>query len=276
MPLIGLNPDGYSSLGFDVVTSSSNSSELWLYLVDNRVPSKGDPMKTGADSVVHVFKGREGDIRLAWTKTYKSQYMYSPNDVSGAPDGKSFYWTNDHASAVGMWKSLEAPLRLPSTSVGYCHESRGCKLAVTGLRASNGITNAGNGTYYVAGMLGEVQVMQEREDNSFILRDTIPVDRTLDNIAIAADGALYVGGYPKILDTVKYFDDSKHKAPSSGLKITKTLGTDSSSKEKYQVETVFEDDGAIMPPASSVVVDSERKLMFLHGATASYMLVCEL
>lgn len=28
---------------------------------------------------------------------------------------------------------------------------------------------------------------------------------------------------------------------------------------------MFEDDGTKMAPASSVVVDSERKLMFLHG-----------
>ena len=107
MKFAGLEPNRLSLHGFDVVTSPTNSSELYFYLINHRVHPKGDPKQVGADSVVQVFRGtsimnQKGSSRLTWMKTYKHELMHTPNDVVGAPDGKSFYWTNDHSKAVGM------------------------------------------------------------------------------------------------------------------------------------------------------------------------------
>jgi len=281
MKFAGLEPNRLSSLGFDVVTSSTNSSELWFYIINNRVPEKGEPKDVGADSVVQVFQGtsilgQKGSSRMTWVKTYNSQWMHSPNDVVGAPDGKSFYWTNDHGSATGKMRSWEFPLQKASTSVGYCHETKGCKLAASNLVASNGITTNGNGTYYVASLAGSIQAFEEQKDHTFTLLDTIKLDRPVDNVALAADGALYAGGYPQLQEAIKNFDNAKVKAASSGLKITKNGGRGAFFGEKYSVETVFEDDGTKMPPASSVIVDSERKRMYLHGLVSPQLLVCRL
>lgn len=97
----------YSAHGMDVVTSSQNPNELYFYLVNHRTPAQGDPKKVGADSVIEVFKsvspaiGGKASEKLNWIKTYKSEYIHTPNDVVGSPDGKSFYVTNDHSKAVG-------------------------------------------------------------------------------------------------------------------------------------------------------------------------------
>jgi len=281
MKFADLEPNRLSSHGFDVVTSSTNSSELWFYIINHRVPEKGEPKDVGADSVVQVFKGtsilgKKGSSRMTWVKTYNSKHMHTPNDVVGSPDGKSFYWTNDHSSAVGKSRKLEQPLQLATSSVGYCHEKKGCKIAASGLRAANGIASAGNGTFYVGSLSGTIQAFEEQKDNTFTLGDTIKLDRPVDNLAVAADGALYAGAYPQLSQALANIDDSNVKAASSGLKITKNGGRGAFFGEKYQVETVFEDDGSKMGPASSVVVDSERKAMYLHGLVSSQLLVCKL
>jgi arylesterase/paraoxonase len=104
------------------------------------------------------------------------------------------------------------PLQLKSSSVGYCHETEGCKLAATGLRSLNGIATSGNGTYYAASVQGYIQSFEAQKDNTFTLGDTIKLgergplivrpstktdetspDRPIDNLAVAADGALYAG-----------------------------------------------------------------------------------
>lgn len=43
-------------------------------------------------------------------------------------------------------------------------------------------------------MAGEVDVFEAQKDGSLSLTERIKVDRMLDNIAVAADGAVYAGG----------------------------------------------------------------------------------
>jgi arylesterase/paraoxonase len=113
MTFAGLEPKSqYSAHGMDVVPSSVNPDELWFYLINHRAPhpSKGKPSKIGADSVVQIFKsavpGRgKASERLVWIKTFNNKHIHTPNDVVGSPDGKSFYFTNDHSARVG-WVSI--------------------------------------------------------------------------------------------------------------------------------------------------------------------------
>jgi len=283
MKFAGLEPNRLSALGFDVQTNPKNASETFFYIVHHRVPDrrKGHPRHIGAESVIQVFKGTsimdvKGSSRLTFVKEYASDLMTTPNDVVGSPDGKSFWWTNDHGEAIGSWRNWEAPLQLPYSSIGYCHEDTGCKLAATGLKSSNGIASNGNGTIYVASMLGAIQSFEQQSDGTLVLGDTIRVDRPIDNIVISQDGAIIAGAFPIIGDVVKNFDNRDIKAASSALKITKAGGKESFFGKKYQVETIFEDDGTIMPPATSAVVDTERGLMYLHGITAPHLLICKI
>lgn len=282
MKFLGLEPNKFSSHGMDVVTSSENPDELWFYLVNHRAPAKGDPKKVGADSVIQVFRGASPAVpghaseRLVWVKTYNSKHLHTPNDIVGSPDGKSFYWTNDHSTAVAWTRPYEGMFQRPVTNVGYCHEKTGCKVAVSGLVGANGIASNGNGTFYVASTAGWIQVLEEQKDHTFTLGERIMTDNTpVDNLALSADGALYAAGFLKMMPFVKTVFGADISPPSLALRVTKNTGQDAFFGHKYKVEKVFENDGSLMITSTSVAFDSDQKILYLHGIIAPHLLVCK-
>lgn len=66
---------------------------------------------------------------------------------------------------------------VPDTSIGFCHTDQGCKIAYTGLHASNGIvkgTDSGNDTFYVADyVLGDVTVLERQADDTLAFTEVI-------------------------------------------------------------------------------------------------------
>lgn len=130
-------------------------------------------------------------------------------------------------------------------------------------------------------------------EGRLIEREKIDTGMPVDNIMIAADGALYaagkylppihlyplppipnffyITGYPLYAPVLKYVSSPSDPstsgilAPSTALRITKNGGQDQFFGKKYAVDVVFADDGRLVVSATSVVVDSERGRMFLHG-----------
>ena len=94
----------------DVVPSSSNPSDLFVYLVNHRAPL-GDLLAqdVGADSVVEIFKTTVGGDTLTYVTTVDDPVIFTPNDIVGSPDGRSFYFTNDHGEKVGLVRLLIWP-----------------------------------------------------------------------------------------------------------------------------------------------------------------------
>ena len=97
------NGRGLSLHGMDVVPSSSDPQELFIYLVNHRIPL-GDRSaeKIGADSVIEIFKTTVGGTALTHIKTVEDPIIFTPNDLVGSADGKSFYFTNDNDAKVGI------------------------------------------------------------------------------------------------------------------------------------------------------------------------------
>jgi len=94
---------GLSLHGMDVVPSSSDPSELFVYLVNHRAPLGNALAKdVGADSVIEIFKTTLGGDTLTHITTVEDPVIYTPNDIVGSPDGNSFYFTNDHGEKVGL------------------------------------------------------------------------------------------------------------------------------------------------------------------------------
>jgi arylesterase/paraoxonase len=95
---------GLSLHGMDVVPSSTNSKDLFVYLINHRAPLGGkEASKVGADTSIEIFKIPSGGQKLVHQMTVENSLLISPNDVIGSPDGKSFHFTNDigkKASAV--------------------------------------------------------------------------------------------------------------------------------------------------------------------------------
>ncbi|KAF8067647.1 hypothetical protein FPV67DRAFT_1764443 [Lyophyllum atratum] len=266
---------GLSVHGMDVVPSSSNPSELFVYLINHRAPL--DPQTAdhvGADSCVEVFKTTVGSDTLTHVQTVEDPAIICPNDIVGYPDGKSFYFTNDHGEKVGLIRVLDI-LGRAATSVGYCDLKDGCKLAITKMHGVNGIARAQNDTFYVTDTLGgAINILERQTDNSLVVTDVIPSDRFLDNAAVDSDGALWIAGFPKFWPLFKHVQDPSIPAPSCAMRLSINTGAASFYGAKYKLENVFEDDGNIASGATSAVHDAERHRLFLHGLVAPHLTVC--
>lgn len=60
-----------------------------------------------------------------------------------------------------------------TSTVGYCHVDKGCKLATPKIYDANGIARV-NDTFYVANsMKGTVTVLERQTDNSLVFTDII-------------------------------------------------------------------------------------------------------
>ncbi|TFK54246.1 serum paraoxonase/arylesterase [Heliocybe sulcata] len=283
--------------GMDVVPSASNANQLFVYLVNHRRPLGDlDPKVHGADSSVEIFKTSAGSSILQHIMTIEHPVIKTPNDIAGSSTGRSFYFTNDHGSKTGFSRHLEAFFGWPLASVGYCEIDTGCKHAAKNLPGPNGITRAANDTYYVASSAApQLRVMQRQPDDTLLVKDVIPLgqsqvvatlwliyharvlsDRLSDNIALDWDGTLWVAGFPRVLWTrFKHFINPAIKAPSSAHQIS--LAHNDRSIRKYRVEKVFEDDGSIASGITSVVHDSRRSRLFLHGEgfAAPHLTICK-
>jgi hypothetical protein len=86
----------------DVVPSTSNPTELYVYAINHRRPVQGSGKKVGANSVVEIFKTTIGGNTLTHLKTVEDPVIDTPNDLVGSSDGKSFYFTNDHGVKMGV------------------------------------------------------------------------------------------------------------------------------------------------------------------------------
>ncbi|KAA1472954.1 serum paraoxonase/arylesterase [Dentipellis sp. KUC8613] len=269
---------GYSSHGFDVVTSAADKNELFVYAVNHRPPLGASAFEVGADSVIEVFKMARGGSVLTHVKTYEDEKIIEPNDVVGFGDGKSFYFTNDKGAKTGYTRELEW-LGLKRSSVVYCHADQGCKYAITGLPDTNGITRAPNDTYYVAdAQFGGVRVLERQADNSLVVLDHIKTDRGIDNVAVDDNGAVWGSGFPKALQFVHAcaHPERGDRAPSSAIRITLNQGEGAFFGEKYKVEKVFEDDGQIASCTTSAVYDVKRGLLYLSGLCSTQLTICKL
>ncbi|KAI0045285.1 serum paraoxonase/arylesterase [Auriscalpium vulgare] len=272
------SPRGLSTHGFDVVPSSSNPKELFIYAINHREPLHGHAKDVGADSVVEIFKTTLGGKTATHVKTVEDPTIVTPNDVAGSPDGKSFFVTNDHGKKVGhLSRTLELVAGTKKASVAYCHVDTGCKFALSHVRGCNGLAMAPNGTFYLANSKGaEVRVLERHADNSLSITDTIRTDRLIDNVSVDEDGAVWAAGLVDALSFVAAAADPSKITPSSGLRITRNTGESAYFGDKYKVEKAFEDDGNKIPGVTSVVHDSRRGVLYLSGLVTPYVLKCKI
>ena len=134
LKLSGLE-EGISVHGMDVVVSSENPHELFVYLINHRPFLPIDTVnhkKVGANSTVEIFKTTVGGSEMVHLSTiYDPDVIVTPNDVLGYPDGKSFYFTNEASAKTGL---VSPPFPWPSslthltnkylhTGANYSHSS---------------------------------------------------------------------------------------------------------------------------------------------------------
>ncbi|KAI0268669.1 serum paraoxonase/arylesterase [Gloeopeniophorella convolvens] len=269
-------PQGYGSHGLDVVPSASNPNELFVYAINHRKPLSGNAKEVGANSVVEIFKTTVRGDTLTHVTTVEDPIIDTPNDLVGFPDGKSFYFTNDHSQKSGFIRTLES-FGLPRSSVGYCHVDNGCKIAAARLLGSNGIARAQNGTVYLANIkLGQVRILEEQSDHSLVLTDTVTLDRPVDNVTLDENGALWAAGMVIALRWLAAMADLTKVAPSSAIRITRNTGEGAYFGENLKAERVFEDDGNLASGATTALHDARRNILYMHGLYSRALAVCKI
>ncbi|KAF7376049.1 Serum paraoxonase/arylesterase 2 [Mycena sanguinolenta] len=264
--------------GMDVVSSASDPAELFIYAVNHRKPADRDSSAViGADSTIEVFKTAVGSTTLTHLRTVRDPVILTPNDIVGSPDGKSFFFTNDHNSKTSMMRFLTL-VGLKYSSVGYCDVDSGCKLVTPNLHAANGIVRAtNNDTFYVGNSHGGgVTVFQRQEDNALLKTHTIPADRGLDNLSMDTDGVIWAASFPDAFALARHIADPSKLSPSSAHAIAMNTGPGSFYGEKFKVTKVFEDDGTLACGTTTVVHDVERKRLYLHGIASPHLTICPL
>ena len=151
--------------------------------------------------------------------------MTSPNDVLGVGP-RSFYVTNDRGAKEGLLSRVEAWLALPLSSLAYFDGQDG-GIAARGLAYANGVNMSADGkTLYATAFLGRQIVVYDRDAATGALsrRKAIRVNTGPDNVEIASDGALWIGGHSKVFDFLKHVEDPSHIAPSHVIRVNPDSG----------------------------------------------------
>ncbi|KAG9094783.1 hypothetical protein FS749_011831 [Ceratobasidium sp. UAMH 11750] len=98
----------------------------------------------------------------------------------------------------------------------------------------------------------------------------------MDNLALSADGSIIAAAFPKLFH---YFSNSLKNpdipSAASVLKISANTGNSGYFGEKYKVEKIFEEDGAMLGSLATTAT-VYKDTLYVHGNTAKRLVVCKL
>ena len=135
---------------------------------------------------------------------------------------------------------------------------------------------------------------QIKEDGGLRRTDKIPVNSMADNLSVDQEGNVYVAGHPKGITFLMEKDKVNPVSPSIVEKIRlnipkKSLESEEGDVErmetggkisdaflgkKFNVETVYADDGKILSTSSVAMVDTELKKSLISGLSIMGVLFC--
>ncbi|EJD43580.1 hypothetical protein AURDEDRAFT_145403 [Auricularia subglabra TFB-10046 SS5] len=263
--------------GMDVVTSARDTDEVFVYLVNHRLPEDiQDFVRAGPDSVLEIFKTRVGSGTLQHLHTFRDDnVIVAPVGVSGSSDGKSVYFTNNDRGKLSEQFSFKRIRSLfhPSSSVGLCHVDKGCFIAAKDMQGNHGLVRASsNNTLYVGNSVnGGIHVMGMLDNGTLVLQDTIGTPFVIDSLTVDQKGHIYAAAFPRSLDFFSCMDDfSLQCRPASAVFVTTTNATGA-----YNVANIFEDDGTLVWSMTAVAHDAARGRLFMHGLLAPWLTVCK-
>jgi arylesterase / paraoxonase len=167
-------------------------------------------------------------------------------------------------------------------NVGYCSQSS-CHMVYAGLKLPNGLVLGRDGLIYVPSTMdGTINVFSLSEDHTFVKVNEVKVPLPIDNLSVDKKGDIYAAAIPKI-----YIWSESAKAPfdvhppSTVFRIRKSgkenegEAKSTESKAEYVVEKVIEDDGTVLPGATTAVHDAETGRIILSGVMSPYITICE-
>ncbi len=201
-----------------------------------------------------VVEGAGKHPQLSLRRRVNDPLIHDANDVT-LVGHDSFYVTNDHGSESQLGKTLETWLLLPRANVVY-FDGNAAKVVATGLNYANGINRSADlATIYVAESTGRTLDIFHRDTTSGVLSPvrSLFLGVGADNIDIDADGNLWIGAHPRMLDFLAHARDAKNLSPSVVLKIDPT--TDDGAARTIYANTGEEASGG------SVAVSNGKRMV---------------
>jgi arylesterase/paraoxonase len=215
--------------------------------------------------VVNHFNGRHSievfelvDGRMIHLQTLQGPLMISPNDIV-AVGLNQFYFTNDHAYATGLMRTIEDYGRLKRGNLIY-YDGSSYKEAAAGFSYANGVNvSPDGGKLYLTATTERVLYVFKRD----ILSGSLELDAEIelgtggDNIEIDTNGDIWIGAHPQLLKFVGHTADRSKLSPSQVLRIRQTAAGE------YTIEEIYLNDGSELSGSSVAAIMEGR---FLIGA----------
>jgi len=252
MILPDLGGAGFAPHGLDLYVGSDGTR--YLFVIDH-----------GSKPNELVRKFAIAGDRLMLVRTFESDLFYSPNDLSVVGDNQ-FYMTNDTSAKAGSLHAFVTALfRRKNGNVVWVDDMSVTPVA-TGFAYANGIAASDDGKQlFVSGMMDQALRIYDRAPSTgeLILRDQLHLGSGLDNIDVAADGSLWIGSHPRLLDLSGHAKDAAKPSPSQVFRI---------ELDEKKVSEVYLSNGDPLHALSvAAVIDNT---IFMGGVFDTSLLVC--
>lgn len=192
-----------------------------LTLMAVNLPAHGKP----AIDIFSVSDAASDKIALHEQEYIQGDLLVAPNSIVAVDKGR-FYATNDHTSATAFGLALENYLMLPRANVVY-FDGANFRVVAEDLRFANGINTSADGQHvYVTETTGREIRTYTRNifGGDLTPAGRLPIASGLDNIAMSADGGMYVAGHPKLIDFLVYREKPNKPSPSQIFAISTDAG----------------------------------------------------
>lgn len=191
-------------------------------------------------------------LTLTPRRTVADPLLHSLNDVV-LVSHEAFYATNDHGSETEFGKELETWLLLPRANVVY-YDGSVAKVAASGFNYANGINrNADASEIYVAEATGRTLSTLRRDPDTGVLVHihSLFIPMGLDNIDVDAEGNLWIGAHPRLLDFLAHAEDEEKLSPSAVVKVAP-------AGDSTTFETIYVNAGEEISGSSVAVARNNR------------------
>ncbi|KAF2676882.1 calcium-dependent phosphotriesterase [Lentithecium fluviatile CBS 122367] len=272
----------FDPIGFDA--EIIDAATIHFHIVNERPPvdyqlNYISAASMGANSTIDTFEHKRGATEMKHLRTIFSPEVYAPNNIA-AVGGSAVVIANDHSGRVGFRKKLD-PI-LGGGNLAYCSSTSSChRASPLNLKFPNGLVRGADGLIYVPSTIdGKVRVFRLNSANELLQHiDTIELRMPLDNLAVDANGDLWVPGAPDFWSLMRWVEHPLvEPAKVAVLRVKKVGGWKNSGKgnTEYVVEKMLEDgEVKVLSGITTVRHDVKTGRLFMGGAFNPYLVVCE-
>ncbi len=251
-------PEDMSPHGMSLFTDENGNKRLFVI---NHRPNH--------EESVEIFD-LDHDGTLSHVETIMGALLTAPNNLV-AVGPRQFYLVNDFRGLSGIRLFLDTNFAVGFLNLVY-FDGQDMRAVEQGLASASGIAISQNGEQIYVGLsTGRAINIYDRDEVSGDLsfQTSIKLGMSVDNLDVAEDGSIWVGGRPNSLGLSEHFRSGfKTPAPTQVSRVSLNNGV------PEQVEVVYLNAGEEIS-AGSVAVEYKGK-MLVGSITARHFLLCEL